>query len=40
MSCHLQEDFVHVLKRARPSVALKDLAKYEEWTASFGNDGA
>ncbi len=31
---------MHVLERARKSVARKDLLKYEEWTAEFGSDGS
>jgi vacuolar protein-sorting-associated protein 4 len=31
--------FMQAIKRARPSVAVAELGKYEEWTTNFGQEG-
>eukprot|EP01138_Halocafeteria_seosinensis_P007059 gb/GECG01007218.1/.p1 GENE.gb/GECG01007218.1/~~gb/GECG01007218.1/.p1 ORF type:complete len:266 (+),score=25.30 gb/GECG01007218.1/:1-798(+) len=33
------EDFMRVVKSAKASVSSKELEKFEEWTAQFGEDG-
>ncbi len=33
-------DFVTVMKKARGSVAARELKRYEDWTAEFGQDGS
>ena len=35
----VQEDFMRVVKQAKASVSKKELEKFEEWTAEFGEDG-
>ncbi|KYF40219.1 putative vacuolar protein sorting-associated protein vps4, partial [Toxoplasma gondii TgCatPRC2] len=33
------EDFIAVLRNARPSVSEEDIRRHEEWTRRFGVEG-
>ena len=33
------EHFISALKKSKPSVNVKDLQKYADWTKTFGQDG-
>lgn len=40
-ACHLmQDDFMHVLVRSKPTVATRELKRYDDFTAEFGVEGA
>ena len=36
----LQEDFVRVVSKSKPSVSHSDLERYEKWTSEFGEEGS